>query len=374
MPQWTNWKSLRSNRKGLIADTPCTGFRFRYPVDMTREYWEFDPPTGTAHFSVEIKGPDGTLLFKQRVSFRYTYVTLVANGLLLIFTWWVDMQNARVDTTVPAPPVPTIGTEQPYVIADSFGDVIAGTAHMSFTYYSAEYLIPLPAGSTLDVREMNVGVGLMDADGIVQTSVIQGGVLSGRRLSQDGMTRILRPVSGGGLEYAGACDVRGLGARGVNAWPHSGAPAPSAPQVLGTVETSGAGNSRLLYRDTLLPWALYEKGNKLVAKTTFDDGRTWGAAMTIDPNIRLAGAAIGPDGGTIYVLGVRGTSPVALVCSVEAGGVLRKTDEFTPEGLPSIPAGLHVLELQNGTFHLLVQQGRALQGFWSFDGMRSWLG
>jgi len=375
---WSNWKNLRLNRKGLIADTPAVGFQFRYAVDLTRDWWECDPPLGQAHYKVEIKAGDGTLLFQQQVSFRYVYVTLVSGPLLLIFTWWLDTNNAKIETTVPSP-VFTLGDEKPYYESDNFGDVIAGQAHMMFTLYSGVYMVPLPAGSTFDMREMNIGFGLLDADGLIQTRVLQGGELTGVRLMQDGMVRLIQPHQGGGLEFLGACDVRAMGAQpdSASAWPYSGSEAPTRAQVESIVTSAGGVTTGLLfYLHEVTPVVLYQEGAKLRAVRSLDDGLTWRDLMEIANGVTMVAADVGPDGGTIYIVGMRGQQAVGLVCSFErdAAGqtILRATDEFPAVGLSGLPTSLQMLKIQNGVFHLVVSEGGGIRYWQSVDGMRSW--
>lgn len=372
---WTDWRNLRMNRGGVIADTPATGIRWRYPVDMTREHWEFDPPTGTARYRVVISGPDGTVLLDQRVTFRYTLTTLVANGLLVIFTWWLDTNNAHVTTTIPNPVV-VIGDEKPTYIPYGFGDVIAGQAHMMFDLYSAPYLLNIPAGSTFDMREMNIGTGLMDADGIIQTSVLESSGVAGARMPEDGLVRLVNVVPAG-LEFLSSCDVRSLHVAGSDGalWPWSASPRPAAPQVSTVIPgTSGASAPLPFYLHQIQPVVFYQAGTRVRCVVSEDDGSSWRPTVDVCNGTLVAGA-MGPEGGTVYLVVMRGSVAWAVLAGLERDSagqfVVRAVDEYEAVGLPSLsPGGL--LHYVNGQHLLIVQSGSAVRAYASSDMMRSW--
>lgn len=374
---WSAWHSLTST--GLIAHTPAAGFQFKYAIDITMESWQLEPVLGDAHFDIEIVASDNTTLFRQTVTFHYVFVSLVIGPAVFMFTWWADLQNAHVTTTVPASPA-TIGGEQPYGdFSYGTGDVVMGMAHMMWDYYSGLYLVSLPAGAKLRVRRANIGLpDLRDSDSAIQVRVLEGGGLSGARLMQDGMTRLLRQRSGGGLEFVASCDVRSLDAVGEAAWPYSATAAPATAQITSTVTTHTIATQGLLfYLHEIAPLVLYQEGNEVLAKRSGDDGRSWGAEMVIATGVKMVAAEIGPDGGTIYLVGMRGSAAVALVCSFErdetGAHLLRATDEFPATGLSNLPTSLQFLKLQNNVAHLIVDQGGTLEYFRSTDSLRTWL-
>lgn len=371
---WSQWRSLRSD--GTIADTPAQGFQFKYAIDVRIPWFHLSPPTGTARWEVEIAGSDNTLIFKQKIEFRYMFVSLIIGPMVFMFTWWPDLQNAKVTTEIPESPA-TLGGEQPYGdFWAGMGGVVAGEAHMMWDYYSGIYLVPLPAGAKFRVRRANVGLpDLRNSSSAIQTRVMAGGALNAARLMQDGMWRILRPRHGGGWDFTAGCDIRGLGGAGEAAWPWSASPAPQEPQVISTVSTA-TGDARLFYLHETTPTVIYIQGTTLRAVRSTDDGVTWGESMVVAQGITMVAADVGPDGATIYVVGKRGSAPVALLLGFERDefgqAILRAVDEFEAVGLPTgLPAG-QVLKAQDGVFHLLVDSGGRIDYYRSTDGMRSW--
>jgi len=125
VPQFTRWKSLKSD--GTIADTPATGWRYKYAVDVEFDYWSLTPLM-QGRWEVEILGPAGNVIFAQRVNLKYTMVHRTVGSLLIMFVWWVDLQNQDIVTTVPGP-VWTLGDETGHTEPAGDGDVIAGRAH-----------------------------------------------------------------------------------------------------------------------------------------------------------------------------------------------------------------------------------------------------
>lgn len=90
----------------------------------------------------------------------------------------------------------------------------------------------------------------------------------------------------------------------------------------------------------------------------------------------MTGAVMGPDGGTIYVLGMKSGAPTVAVCGIERNAdgeqILRASEEFTATGLPDLPTGLHFLTLQNAMATLIIDKSGSIEAYMSTDGMRSW--
>jgi hypothetical protein len=379
MAAWTDYKSLtnksRTKVQGTIADTPALGFGYKYSVlavfDQVSLGFGFSQQT--AKLRVQILAPDETtVLFDSTISLRYTLVTLDLGGVTL-FTWNVDIQNGAAVTTVPEAFL-TVATEQPNAIPGGGSDYTDNDCIVQFDLYSGLYLIPLPAGAIFKVKFHNEGMaGLTYLP--VQTTVLPGGGIEGTRLMQDGMFRLVRvATTGTGLRFIAGCDVRGLGASGAAAWDFSTSAAPTTPQVESLVTERLASAYQLVYLRQR-PTVLYNAGRNLWAQTSDDDGATWGMATELTTGFDFTAADIGPDGGTVYVIGKRGNTTKCLICSLErdAAGVstLRLSEEFEPAGLEDLAAGRQFLKLQNGVFHLLTDNAGSMVYYRSEDGMRT---
>jgi len=375
VPQFTTWKSLGSDH--IIADTPATGFQYRYAVDEEFDYYSLANQglNTTDRWSVTIAAPDGTIIFKQDVVLKYSLVYMGAGPMLIIFVWYISSET--ITTTVPENP-PTLASESGYAIPAGGSDFTALAGHIMFDWYSPVYEIALPVGAIFDVTFHTAGApALRQSEAAVQTRVFAGGGMTGTRMTEDGMVRLVRPRSGGGLEFISGCDVRGLGAVGGASWSFSVSDAPSEPQVSSLISARAAATHGIaFYLHQVAPVVIYQESGNLMAVRSSDDGRTWDEAMEIVNGVTMTAAAIGPDGGTISIVGMRGTAPVALVCSFErtAEGVatIRATDEFAAVGLPSLPLSLQFMQIQNNVYHLIIDNSGCLRYYRSSDGMRSW--
>jgi hypothetical protein len=372
---FTEWRSVGSS--GVISDTPASAFQYRYYID--HEFGPFDlAPRLQGEWKVQIVTADGVVLFEQTVTLVYYIVSLVMGGILMLFTWWVDLQNQHIDTTVPDP-VQTLGHESAYADPAGGGDIIAGNGHLMFEWYSPVYQVPLPAGCKFKIKFHNVGASALRSSlAVISTRVQTAGGLTGARLMSDGMTRLVRPRPGGGLSWTGACDLRALGASGGAAlWPYSETAAPASAQVESIVSsTATAGVPFLLHE--VKPVVVLQEGSDIAGVVSTDDGTTWGTVMQLVSGLTMSGACMGPDGGTIYVLGMMGGSPAVAVCGIErdpvtAAQILRAVETFTAEGLPSLPSGLQFLTMQNGVATLVFDKSGSIEAYTSTDGMRSWL-
>jgi hypothetical protein len=170
-------------------------------------------------------------------------------------------------------------------------------------------------------------------------------------------------------------DVRGFGATGAAAWGFSDSAAPTVAQASSLVTDQLATAWQLVYLRQR-PVVLFGHGGGLWQRTSDNDGVTWNVATELTSGFDFIAADIGPDGGTVYVIGKRVSTIKCLLCSLErlADGTttMRIAEEFTPEGLDDISGGSQLLKLQNGVFHLLVGSGGRLTYYRSEDGMRTW--
>lgn len=442
---YTDWRSLGSNH--TIADTPATGFQYRYSVNDDFDYFTLRDGGSiiTDRWNVTISAPDGTVIFQQQVAIRYLLTYMGSGALLIIFVWYISSET--ITTTVPEDP-PTLAGDEGYAVPAGGSDFTALAGKIMFDWYSPVYEIPLPAGAIFDVTFHTAGTpALSQAEAAVQTRVLAGGGMTGTRMTEDGMVRLVRPRQGGGLEFISGCDVRGLGAVGESAWPVSTTDAPSEPQVSSLVSSRAAATHGIaFYLHQVMPVVIYQESGNLMAVRSSDDGRTWGEAMEIVSGVTMTAAEIGPDGGTISVVGMRpnfvvaalsddhwtaasisnaieyrllngeewpasawqvfaaagwtdeqwklfttenektaplfadtrASVPVALVCSFERDAdndgqpILRKTDEFAAQGLPSLPLSLQFMKIQNNVYHLIIDNSGCLRYYRSSDGMRSW--
>lgn len=242
-----------------------------------------------------------------------------------------------------------------------------------YDWHSPVYELFLPEGATFEVEFHTAGQPDMSnplAAVATRTTTAAGG-LRGARLAADGMFRLLQP-SDDGLQFVASGDPRAFGAEGPGRW--SSADAPQSPQVQSQIAPDGS-DAMLFYLHEVTPTVLYDRDG-VRAKRSYDDGQTWGPEMDIVEGVSMTAADIGPDGGTIYVVGMRDSDPVVVTCSMERDAegtpILRASDEWSAAGLPELPAGLHFLEIQNNEAHLLVDDQDTLKYFLSTDGLRTW--
>jgi hypothetical protein len=361
-----------------MQDTPCRGFQFKYSVlaSYDAELLGIGLKQRDTTLRVQILTPDGvTVLFDSTIKLKYTLVTLNLGGMVL-FTWWTDMANAKITTTIPSS-FTTQGGEQPYTIPGGDSSYTDRECLISYDLYSPRYMIPLPAGAIFKVKFHDAGMaGLTFVP--VQTSVLPGGGVTGARMAQDGMTRLVNAGSSG-LEFVASCDIRALNVNGSDEslWPHSAAPRPIGPQVARPIPgTAGAGFAQIFYLRQIKPVIMFQVGGNIRCAMSDDDGVTWRPIMQIASGADLVAGVMGPDGGTFYLLATRGAAPVAIIASLEpdpAGGgtIIRAIDEYPATGLPSLSPGA-LLQYVNGQFLLVVQSGSGISGYLSRDMMRSW--
>lgn len=176
-----------------------------------------------------------------------------------------------------------------------------------FDWYSPVYMIPLPVDAQFDITFHTAGQpDLRQAEAAVQTRVLAGGALTGARMTEDGMLQLVQARQGGGLQFSAACDARGLGAVSDTAWPFSEATAPGVPQIEAVITTSGAVTQGIpFYLHSVQPVTIAQKSDGIVAFLSQDDGATWSENMVLVSGVQLVAADIGPDGGTIHIVGTR---------------------------------------------------------------------
>lgn len=376
---FTEWRSVGSS--GVISDTPASSFQYRYYFQ--HEFYSSDfastfmvNPQG--RWVAQIITADGTVVFEHEVVMKYSITALAGPFGFMLFSWYTDEQNREVTVTIPDP-VDVLGDATGYCDPASGSDAIAGTGYLMTTWYSPVYQVPLPAGCKFKIKFHNIGASALRSSlAVISTRVQTAGGLTGARLMSDGMTRLVRPRPGGGLSWTGACDLRALGASGGAAlWPYSETAAPASAQVESIVSsTATAGVPFLLHE--VKPVVVLQEGSDIAGVVSTDDGTTWGTVMELVSGLTMSGACMGPDGGTIYVLGMMGGSPTVAVCGIErdpvtAAQILRALETFTAEGLPSLPSGLQFLVMQNGVATLVFDKSGSIEAYTSTDGMRSWL-
>ena len=379
MARWTPFKpllnrSISGEPKGTMQDTPCRGFQPMYGVlvEYDAEVLGIGMTQQNAELRVQILAADeSTVLFDSTLKVKYQIITLDLGGVTL-YTWNVG-QVWDVKTTVPET-FRTLAGEQPYAIPGGGSDYGTGSCIVQFDLYFGNYLIPLPAGAIFKVKFHNVGMsGLTFVP--VKTSVLPGGNLAGYRLPADGMTRLILP-SNGMLQFNAGCDMRGLVANAAGAWPHSASAAPTGPQVQSLIAgTEGAGNSLLFYLSHGTPWVVFEQAGGLFLAQSITDGKDWLQKVQLAANASLLAGDVGADGATLYLIALRGSNPVLLICSSERSqtgdAVLRVTEEITPTGLPTL-SGAGLLFVKGGLFRLVVDHGSGVDAYISADGGRTW--
>lgn len=366
----TDWKSVGSD--GVIADTPASQFQYRYSVNNLWNYATLQSggTMYTDRWTVRILDSGDALLFRQEVAVTYLFTYMGSGSMLIFFTWYIS--SADVETTDPED-AEFIGDDEGYATPASGSDYTAAGGRVMYDWHSPVFQIPLPEGAYFDIEFHTTGQpDLWNPLAAVQTRVASAGGLAGARMSADGMMRVVRPADGG-LQFVSSGDPRGFDAVGPGRW--SDAEAPSSPQVEAALADE-SGDAQIFYLHEITPVVLYDTGSEIRAKQSPDDGRTWGEAMDVVSGVRMTAADIGPDGGTIYVVGSRDGSPVVVVCSMErdedGAPVLRASQEWPAAGIDSLPTGLQFMRIQNGEAHLLVDDSGTLRYYLSTDGLRSW--
>lgn len=385
---FSDWSALRttpSDRRGEVDDTPATAFQYCMAMDFEVSPDSVDPPSGQAHFEIEIVDAGNTVLFHQKVQFRYSWAIMGAPGSpiygwVLLISMPQDPDNTSDgNTSVVTTDIPetfeTIGGEQPYAFFDTMTGFFVGSGNCMWEYYSAPYLIPLPAGAKLRVRRANIGlVDLKYSGASISTSVKQGAAQDFHRLKQDGMHRVAMVQPGVGLVWKASCDVRGMG--GVGAWPISDAPAPTEPQTYGVIYASTAAQSPYIAYHQLVPTVFFQVGAKLMVSRSENDGAFWGEPMELASNLSVIGMTETPEGGTFWMVITRAGIPLALVAMLQRDDqnkqVIRVMEEYPTVGLPkSLPTGSRLRYL-DGTFILTCTISNRLTVFQSTDNLRTW--
>lgn len=176
---WTPYRALTNlsatEPRGSIADLPAAGFQWVYLIDQ-----EISPGLQQWGMDFDILAADGaTVLFSSKL----TLPVLVTPGGGPFPAIW-SIQNERVATTVPSstPPTWMNRTEQPLLVPLNDGDL-----PVQCEVYSANYLVPLPAGAIFKVRFHNIGAPDLRFAPIM-TSVLPGVARRKKRMLLDPVT------------------------------------------------------------------------------------------------------------------------------------------------------------------------------------------
>lgn len=393
----TDYKALTS--KGVIADTPASGFRYKYIQEMnfylddTAGAWAAlawsalglgvaTPGMHTAQvknkWKVHIEGPGGEKLFEQTVEVKYTFVALLMSmmgGVALgMWTWWASGET--ITTTICDGKVlgegekpRTLGVEAGYSVPAGGSDYGTDHAIIWDEWFSPIYYCNLPAGSTFHVDFHNVGLSALRSSlSAIQTQVMEA---TGAFCRLPGFGMIVGARSGGeGME--------------VHAW-HSPLGKPERLSWEAPVWTSGVGTSG--GRAQFVPYpgggriALVWEGNGAILyaeSCNLGDLNGWEGPATVLPGHTLLGAD-GDTDGTVYLLTRDPAGAVVgyrLSRSVDRETLVRVSEPvpcLMESGQPLTLTSVDRFEVRGGVAHVIVDRGTSIDYYQGLHGMAVWV-